>query len=96
VLKSTAQAAWPNRLLDAWPVRPLWRFRPSQLRDKHLPGGKAVTQKELDDLLRTVFVFDGYRRTKSMLSDEQRNAIIVAVLPEVNKPIDVACRDKGQ
>jgi len=46
-----------------------------------------MTNEELDDLLRKVCVFDGFRRTKSFLSDAQRDMIILAVLPEINKRI---------
>jgi len=49
-----------------------------------------VTQQELDDLLREVRVFNGYTRIRSLLSDEQRSAIILAVLPEVQKRIALA------
>jgi len=46
-----------------------------------------VNQQELDDLLRGVRVFNGYTRISSLLSEEQRNAIILAVLPEIQKRI---------
>ncbi len=49
-----------------------------------------MTKEELDDLLRKVCVFDGYRRTKSFLSDAQRDMVILAVLPEINKRIEQA------
>jgi len=40
-----------------------------------------MTREELNELLKTVCVFDGYKRTKSFLSDAQRDMVILAVLP---------------
>lgn len=49
-----------------------------------------MTKEELDELLRKVCVFNGYSRTKSYLSDAQRDMVILAVLPEINKRIEQA------
>jgi len=49
-----------------------------------------MTREELDELLRAVGVVDGYRRVKSLLSDAQRAAIILAVLPEINRRVEQA------
>jgi len=56
-----------------------------------------MTKEELDELLRKVCVFNGYSRTKSFLSDAQRDMIILALLPEVNRRIEQPTRmDEGQ
>ena len=49
-----------------------------------------MTKEELDELLKKVCVFNGYSRTKSFLSDAQRDMIALTVLPEINRRIEQA------
>jgi len=49
-----------------------------------------MTKEELDELLKKVCVFNGYSRTKSYLSDAQRDMIVLALLPEINRRIQAS------
>ncbi len=49
-----------------------------------------MTVEELDALLKEVRVFNGYARTYSYLSDAQRSAVAMVLLPVIKRHIEQA------
>ena len=53
-----------------------------------------MEQEELIALLKEARVFDGYRRVYSHLSEQQISAVVLAVLPTIQKRIEQARGEK--